>query len=84
MVRLSAAEKRLLQVDGGVGDAHLLEAEIGGRQQVQIDGAADSHLAAEQARGLLLEHAAVAVPVDEIGDGEQRADNGDEEDCRWR
>ena len=75
-------EKRLLEVDGGVGNAHLLETEVGRRQQVQIDGAADAHLAAEQARGLLLEHAAVAVPVDEIGHREQRADHGDQEDCQ--
>ncbi len=75
------AEKRLLEVDGRVGNAHLLEAEIGGREQVQVDRTAHPDLAAEQARGLLLEHAAIAVPVDEIRNGEQRTDDGDQKDC---
>ena len=74
-------KKRLLKVDGRVGDAHLLQAEIGAREQVQIDRAADPDLAAQQAGGLLLEHAAIAVPIDEVGNGEERADNGDQKDC---
>ena len=78
MLRLSALKKR--EVGRGVGDAHLLEAEIGGRQQVQLDVAVDLHLAADDARGLLLEIAAIAVPVDEIRNGEQRADDGYDKD----
>ena len=78
MLRLSALKN--VEVGRGVGDAHLLQAEIGGRQQVQLDVAVDLHLAADDARGLLLEVAAIAVPVDEVGDGEQRADDGYDED----
>ena len=40
---------------------------------------ADANLAAQKARGLVLEHAAIGVPVDEIGDGEQGANDGDAE-----
>src|SRR5204863_3184906 len=74
------SEKSVLQVDGGVGNAHLLEAEIGSRQQVQIDRAPHSYLTLQETRGLLLEHTAIAVPVDEVGDRKERAYNRDQKD----
>ena len=64
----------------GIRDADLLESEIGERQQVQLHIAVDLHLAADGARCLGLEVVAIAVPVDEIGYGEQSADNGYDED----
>ena len=64
------AEERLAG-SGGVGDAQLLEAHEGRRQQAHVDVAADPHLTAEDARRLLLEDAAVSVPVDEVGNRKQ-------------
>ncbi len=59
-------EDRRAALAAGVGNPELLEAHERGGQEAQVDRAADAHLAAEDARGLLLEHAAIAVPVDEI------------------
>ena len=72
MVKLSARKNGSPVVPRRVGDAQLLEAHVGRRQQADVDVATDAHLAAEDARRLLLEDAAVAVPVDEVGNGEQR------------
>ncbi len=66
------AEERLAGGAARVGDAQLLEAHVGRGKQAHVDVAADAHVAAEDARRLLFEDAAVAVPVDEMGDGEQR------------
>ena len=67
-----SARKNGSPVDRWVGDAKLLEAHVGRRQEADVDVAADTHLAAEDAGRFLLEHAPVSVPVDEIRDGEQR------------
>jgi hypothetical protein len=75
------SEKSILKIGGGIGNAHLVEAEIGCRQQVQVDCAANPHLAPQETRGLLLDHAAIAVPVDEIGNRKQCSDDRDQKDC---
>ncbi len=66
------AEERLAGGAGRIGDAQLLEAHVGRRQQAHVDVAADTDFAPENACRLLLEHAAIAVPIDEIGNGKQR------------
>jgi hypothetical protein len=75
-----APEESILEIDGGVRDAHLFQTEVGGREHVQRHGAAHPDLAAQKARRLLLEHAAIAVPVDEIGHSKERARDRDHKD----
>ena len=57
---------------GRAADAQLLEMDIRRRQQPQADVAGHAHVAAQDARGLLFQHAAIAVPVDRIRQAEQR------------
>ena len=68
------AEKRLARRRRRIGDAQLVEAHVGSRQQAYVDVAADAHLAAKDAGRLLLEHAAITVPIDEIRHREQRGE----------
>ncbi len=63
-----------------IADAHLLQAEVGARQQIEFHVAVDLHLAADDVLRLLLEPAAIAVPVDEIGNCEQCRDHRYDED----
>ena len=68
---------RLAEAAVLVRDAHILEAEVGRRQETEIDAAADPHLAADENRGLLLEHVAIAVPIDKQRHGKQRRTHTD-------
>ena len=73
-------EEVLGKVRRRIGNSHLAQAEVGGRQQVELDVAVDLHVSADDVLGFLLENAAIAVPVDEMGDRKQRPDDRYDED----
>ncbi len=90
-VDLAMQQRRHGQLEVEVADAHaqgcvvaadhrLVETKVGGRQQLQVDVAADRHLLPEGARQLRLQKAALAVPIDEVGRDQQRRQNDDEDD----
>ncbi len=68
------AEKRLAGGGRRIGDPDLVEAHEGRRQKAHVDVAAHAHLAAQNAGRLLLEYAAVSVPVDKVGNRKQRGE----------
>ena len=74
-------EHRLVEIARLVGDLHIVEFQLRRRQQHEMNIAADLDLAAEQLRGLGLEHRTIIVPVDEERRGEQRAQHQDQQ-CR--
>src|SRR5690606_7720995 len=59
---------------------HLLDPEVGRWQKMQLDVTINLHRTPDDAPCLVLEDAAVAVPVDEMGHGEQRTDDRDDKD----
>ena len=67
--------ERFAGLPGRVGEPNLFKPDIRCRQKPQIDGAANPDIAAQDLRGLLLENAAITVPVNEIGHREERRQN---------
>ena len=74
-------EQGLIEASVLVGDLHIVEAELRRRQEHQMHLAADLDVAAEQLRGLRLEHRPVVVPVDKERRREERAEH-DDQYCR--
>ena len=72
-------EERLAGTCVTIGNPHLLETEVGRGQQLEVHSTADAHVAAEKARGFLLEDAAIGVPVDDLWNSEQRRDHHNDE-----
>ena len=61
-------------------DDGLVEHDIGCRQQLEVDGAADRHFLAERVRQPRLHESALAVPVYEVRRRQRRRQHDDQDD----
>ncbi len=73
-----------LEAAGAIRDADPLEANLGHRQDGEVDIALDPHGPTRELAGLGLEHCAVFVPVDDIRRGKGRGENDDQQRCDGR